>query len=212
MAGPLKFVNGVARIVCVGASAGVPIVNVFHVANGFPSPIPYDNAGIQSLVNSFATSFKSRMLPLTSTAYLGDTATAIDLSTDIGATASALINITGSGSGTNTPQSACVCIGWKTARHYRGGHGRTYMGPLAGTSIGTTTNLATAFITTASTNANLFLTEINALTIAGQQQKLVIVHRVKNGVVLDVPLVDAVTSATVDSRIDTQRRRLGKDR
>lgn len=205
-------VFGVARVVFRGVSALQPVVNVMHVQNNAPTGSSFTQPQIDQLATSMASLFVGNLVPLASSSYVGIDCTATDLSSDLGVVGQAPMIGSGLGSGPTIPNSTCVCISWKIPRHYRGGHPRTYIGPLATSSILTNTTLATAFLTTAQNAANAFRTAVNALSLSGQPARLVCVHRIAGGVTLADPLVDGITGNVVDTRIDTQRRRLGKDR
>jgi len=140
--------------------------------------------------------------------------TATDLTSE---TAPQIIdNITGEtgsgGSGAAVPQSAAACITWKIPRHYRGGHPRTYIGPLPTTAINNPTSLTTTYTDGLQTRANTFLAGVNSIVLGTATARLVCLHRYKDKVELDPPTTTLIDTAYCDSRIDSQRRRLGKDR
>jgi hypothetical protein len=161
-------------------------------------------------VAAVIASYKLKFSPFLSSAYSGVTGTGIDLTNDLGVGVSATTAMVGADGGT-VPASAACCITWRIARHYRGGHPRTYLGPLGSTAIGSARNLAGGFVTALQTAAGGFLTDCNAITTGGKSFKLICVHRFRNGVQLPVPAVDLIDAAAVDTRIDSQRRRLGPD-
>src|SRR4029453_4305229 len=128
----LKPVQGVARIAVRGMANGRPIVNVFHMRK-YTVPggtsLPWTQSEMTTLAGFVNTQFKAKFESLLNTAYVGDTITAIDLTSQTGYEGSATNTTSGSGAGAQVPQSACACITWKIARHYRGGHPRTSLGP-----------------------------------------------------------------------------------
>lgn len=196
-----------------GIAITQPIVNVMHVLNGGGPPgTPYTQSQIDQLVTSMASLWVGNLVPLASSQYVSVDCSATDLSSDLGVSGITAMTGSGSGSGTTMPNNAALCISWKIPRHYRGGHPRTYMGPVAATSIANGTSFLGTFLTTANNGATAFRTAVNALVLGGSTQRLVCVHRIQNGVQLPEPIVDVITGNTVDSRIDTQRRRLGRDR
>lgn len=208
----LAPVTGVARCVVSATANGVNIVNVFHVANDFPTRRSYSQSAINSLASSFASLFTTHIQPNISSNWANAQVTCTDLTSSLGVVAVQAITGAGGNAGTAAPQQACACISWKIARHYRGGHPRTYVGPLTNTQISNPTSLTAALVTALGTGANALRTGIAALTIETYPQSLVCVHRVINGVTEIDPEVDVITGASVDTRIDTMRRRLGKDR
>lgn len=208
----LSPVFGVARVVFRGAASVQPIVNVMHVANNWPGLSSFTQAQIDQLVVSMASLFTGNLVPLTASVYSGLDCTALDLSSDVGVSATAPMPGGGTGTGTQMANSIATCLSWRTPRHYRGGHPRTYMGPPASVTVTNGTSFTTAHVNASTAAGTAFLNGVNGLSLAGQPARLVAVHRIRNGIQLPDPLVDAITGVTVDTRIDTQRRRLGRDR
>jgi len=202
-------VPGVVRVTCTGTAAGQQVVNVFHVRAGAGS---LSSGAVAAATTGVGTAYATHLMPRLNINYSGGTFYGVDLTSDDGAEASGSLGGGGSGSATNVPNSAAVCITWKIGRHYRGGHPRTYLGPIATASIEGPTSLAAAFVTSTRTGALGFLTAVNATTAGGFTCQLVCLHRVREGVQLDPVLVSPIIGADVDDRIDSQRRRLGRDR
>lgn len=207
-----KNVQGVARVSVRGTANGVQCVNVFHVRNGLSTGAGYTVAGVSALGNSINTLYNSHFRTKLNTDWSGDDIVVQDLSSIIAPGVTLAQTGNGSVAGSSVPASVAICISWKIARHYRGGHPRTYLGPLGSGAIETPTSFVGTFITSVQTSASSFLTGVNALTIEGVPQQLVCVHRQLAGEVLDIPQISPITACVVDSRIDTMRRRLGKDR
>ena len=205
----LKPVPATARVTVRGTSQGQAIVNVFHVrwtgGNMTTADVTY-------MANLVATNFGSKFRPLLNANWSGDSVRAVDLSLATGAEATVALPGQGALTGIRVPQSAACCVTWRILKHYRGGHPRTYLGPLGDSAMENSTSLEATFLTSANTAANGFLNAINAGTTGGQTMKLVAVHRWSGGVEIIVPQTSDILSATVDSRIDTMRRRLGRDR
>lgn len=205
-------VFGVARVVFRGAASTIPVINVMHVANNWPTLSSYTQAQIDQLATSMASLFIGNLVPLTNSNYGSIECVATDLSSELGLVGQAPMIGSGTGTSTGVPNSTSVCISWKIGRHYRGGHPRTYMGPIAALSVATPTSLGASFVTSANNAASAFRTAVNALSLAGQPARLVCIHRYVAGVQVPDPTVDEITGNAVDTRIDTQRRRLGRDR
>lgn len=123
----------------------------------------------------------------------------------------------GSLPGTGLPVNCAAVVSWIVNYRWRGGHFRSYM------PVGVTTSITNGN-TWSSTGLNLFrqkaddfLVAMNAITIAQGGGALVGVRRWRTEVkgqppvAIDPPLVLPYTSVLVDSRIDSQRRRLGRD-
>jgi hypothetical protein len=204
-------VAGVARVSVVGTSAGVNIVNVFHVASVSGS---WSQLDVNALATGMRAAFVNRFLSSLSTSYLLNTVTATDLSSINGRTGTATGSTPGTGgTGTSVPNSLAVVVSWQIARHYRGGHPRTYLGALATAILLNQTTFTSTFVSSLQTNANSFLNDVPQIVLpSGTTGFLVAVHRRLNGALLTPPQTSAITGAAVDNRLDTQRRRLGKDR
>lgn len=210
---PLRPVPGVARVVFRGQAVTQPVVNVMHVLNGGGPPgSAYTQSQIDQLAVSMASLFVGNLMPLTSTQYTALDCTATDLTSDVGVSSIAPMVGQGVGSGTSTPFSLAVVISWKIIRRYRGGHPRTYIGPPQQSSIASGTSFGTSFVTQVQNAATAFRGGVNGLVLGGSTQRLVCVHRYQGGVELPDPIVDVITGNSVDTRLDTQRRRLGRDR
>jgi len=207
-----KNVQGVARVSLRGTANGVQVVNVFHVRNGTSTGAGYDVAGISTLATNMANLYVAQFVPRLNSGWSGDDVVAQDLSAIIAPGVTLPLTGSGSSTGTTMPASIACCVTWKIGRHYRGGHPRSYIGPLGTSAVESPTSFTAAFMTLMSTSASSFLSGVNGMTIGGVSQQLVCVHRQVGGEVLDIPLVSPITAVQVDSRLDTMRRRLGKDR
>jgi hypothetical protein len=205
----LKPVTGVARVSCRGTSQGVAIVNVFHVkTNGGLMTLP----DITYITNLVGQAYETNIIPRLNGNYSGDTVRGVDLTALVGQEFTRALAGTPGATSAQTPQNAACCITWKIARHYRGGHPRTYVGPLPFSAIDQPTSLAPAYMTLVQNGANAFLSAINAGTTGGKTMRLCAVHRWREKQMLDLPEVSDIQTALVDARIDTMRRRLGRDR
>lgn len=210
-------VPGVARVVFNGTLGGNPCVNVFHVQGAGADP--WTQPQITDLATKIRGFFVTRLLPLIYNSYTLGNVDCTDLSSDTGVVAAQTgSNAGGKGSGTSPTANVAQCITWKIARHYRGGHPRTYLAPPAMTDITGTTTWQTAHVTAAQAAAVGFMNDVAGATFATQSANLCCVHRVRgkdvdgNPIVLNPPLVDLFVDATFDTRVDSQRRRLGPDR
>lgn len=205
----LKPVPAVARVTVQGTANSQPIVNVFHLKwTGGNIPA----GSILYMAQLVATQFQNQFLPWLNTVYTAGSCRAVDLSLAAGEEATVPMTGTGIGSGGHVPQSAACCITWKIMRHYRGGHPRTYLGPISDSAIQNNTTLAAGFLASILPGATSFRNGINAGTTGGETIKLVCVHRYADGVELLVPQTSDIIGESVDNRIDSMRRRLGRDR
>lgn len=141
----------------------------------------------------------------------------VDLSAPDAAFGSALVNHAGLLTGTPLPAQVAACVSWKVNFRWRGGHPRSYLP--AGTTASTTNQRqwTTLAVQNFETAVNGFFGAVNAITTGAVTGRLCCVRRYSTTAqgqpptVLDPPLVLDFVSFDVDSRIDTQRRRLGRD-
>lgn len=215
----LEPVVGVARVVLSAALAGVPCINVFHVQH---QPVSaWSQPTIDQLAIKLRGFWVTRWLTgvMLSTAYVLGDVTATDLSSDLGVVGSASGSNAGNGGNAYTPANVALCASWRISRHYRGGHPRTYIGGLVPTNVLNPNSWTATAVSSAQTSMLGFLNDVNTSDYAGVSGRLVCVHRYKGKDpatgepnVLRPPLVDLITDVSVDTRIDSQRRRLGPDR
>jgi hypothetical protein len=207
----LKPVPGVAKVVLTLTAGGSNLQHVMHFAMGV-SPRPFTLQEIQSVANNFSSKYRQFFLPVLGTAVTFVRTDAFDLIDETGAEASDLTTAAGGTTGTDTlPLNVAMCITWNIQNRYRGGHPRTYLGGLNQSRLGTLKQWNQTFATAVGTAANDFLEEINFLSIGGQPGRLGHVARYRAKSELPEPFFIAWNSATVDLRVDSQRRRVGKD-
>jgi len=133
-----------------------------------------------------------------------------DLASDIGQQGGAVVNHVGTRTGGLMPVNTACVLSWHIARRYRGGHPRIYAPFGVTTDISAGHLWATASQQAFQTGANTFLTQMNAIAIGGSTYFMINVSYHTAHALRPVPARDPILSVSVDDRIDTQRRRLGK--
>lgn len=116
--------------------------------------------------------------------------------------------------GAAAPANVAACISWPISAHYRGGHPRTYMGGVPDSACANGSQFDGTWRTGLIARANAFHTACEGLPAMGGIATVEhgIVSFVKNKVWRDPPVFRRITTgAYVDTRIDTMRRRLGRD-
>jgi hypothetical protein len=204
-------VPGVARAAIVGTAAGGTIVNVLHFKLRGDNFGPWTIPEVQGLSDRIASQWVTNVLPLLSAAYAATNVTVTDLTDELGNVASTPIVGSGSAGASSHPMQVACCASWKIARHYRGGHPRTYLGPMATSKTDTSRTFSAVYVTDVATRLAAFRTGMITAPAPAPAVDLVCVHRYRNGAVLTPPLTSIVQDVQVDTRIDTQRRRLGRD-
>lgn len=123
-------------------------------------------------------------------------------------TGASTTSASGGTAGDSLPAQVCAVVNWLEIETYRGGHPRTYIwGVPESAFLLANSSLSGAYRTALSSEANDFLTQFNALTLAGGPQ-LSVLHRVAAGVPLTPGYLNALHSPTVRSKVGSQRRRI----
>lgn len=211
----LPVVPQVIKFSVEGTLAGDPWANVLHwLYDGGP---PFD-ADIDHFCATLHASWASFLLPecdpeLTLRQVLGE-----DLSSTTGATGGHVASIVGSGPSGHIPAvQNCLLIHHQVARHYRGGHPRTYVAGISQASL-LTARQWTGAQTTAFTNdwvaiqAAMDADSSGGVSLVGQ----VSVSYFNKAItptpphVRPTPVVDLILGSTAESVVATQRRRVGR--
>lgn len=206
----LPFVPGVAKLTVVQNLAGVSVYNVLHAVGG--NGAGYTVSELNTLASGLRTAWVTNVIPLQSGSVTLTDVIADDLSNDLGGRGLATGSNTGTASGTTLPANCATCWSWKITNRYRGGHPRTYIAGLTTTGITNANTLTTTHQTAHATAAAAVRTAVNAIATTGGTWILGCVSYYKDNALRPDPIFRAYTGVSVDSRIDSQRRRLGRDR
>lgn len=206
----LPFVPGVAKIVVKQYLAGVNMFNIFHADGGAGTGwTATELAALATAVrNAWQTNF---CIYQTNQSGLTEV-TAIDLASDLGPQATVTSTTAGSLTTAALSSNAAACLSWKIARRYRGGHPRTYVGGGVVAQLSNPNTWTPLVVSSWITSGLALRTAINGVTTSAGNARMSTVHYYRNKALLAVPLVSEITGLTVDSRVDSQRRRLGVDR
>lgn len=122
-------------------------------------------------------------------------------------------NQAGSASGTAYPPNCAQVVSWSIPAHYRGGHPRMYIPgvPTSATTVTGGNQLTTAWRTGLSTFASNFLHAFTTAFVAGITQQIGTISYKRNGEPLATPNFYPFSGGTIHGRLDSQRRRLGKE-
>ena len=212
--GPLPDVQNVARVKALGLYQTHPIAILFfwHY-NGNP-PLTGD---LNALLTGFDQALTTNMAPMLSTTVTITNWEAWDLASRAGATGAIPSTFVGTKIGATLPSSACYVTSWEVNYRWRGGHPRTYWPALIQTDLTNGSTVSTTVHTAMQNAVNGFRTAVNAITIGGTGGHLTAVRYIHSPVKgqppvyfeppLDLPIIGNLHHL----RIDTQRRRLGKE-
>jgi hypothetical protein len=201
-------VGGLTKFVVKGSFGGRPIANIFHT-NGSPAG-GWSVPDLTAAATALQTSYKNHFMPQLANGYALQETDAFDL----GSTLGNAVTVPGSGSGGdissgNLPNNVAACLTWHIARHYRGGHPRTYFGGFKMDVLASTTTFTGTFTAAMTAAAAAFISDIAAIGPPGSPV-LACVHYVTATSPWRTPVVDTITAGSMNPRVDSQRRRLGK--
>lgn len=212
----LEPVEGVARVSFRGSFGASTWANILHVAKldgtGNIALGAFTQAQINALASLMRARWAARFAPQVNASVLLTSTEAVDLTDITGVVGLDATNVAGTLAGTQVPAQVSCCVSWREALHYRGGHPRTYLPPATTSQLTSGTLWTSVYQAAVETAMNAFLADLDAdTTVDANGCALVAVHRTRNHATLQPPDVRLISSAVVDNRIDTQRRRLGPD-
>jgi hypothetical protein len=196
------------RFAVSGTNQGQKWVNIFHSKY---SVQPQDAATVNSICQAVHTAYLNAFTTLWSSSTILNTVDGQDLASRTAATGT--FSLAHPGVQTTVPMAlqVALCLSWSISDRYRGGHPRTYLPGIDGTFVTGGRLLTTAGHTAYLNAAAGFLTNMNAMTAGGSSWKMCCVRYFSQHQLLANPLVREISGQSVHGRIDTQRRRLGKE-
>jgi hypothetical protein len=203
----------VAHFAVHGLQGGVPWANTFWVRNGAGQlPTASDFFGVIDQVRQYWVTYFIEHIGTGATVegcdglYYG--ATGLELGSSVPHVD------TGSMAGSVLPSQVATGIGWSVQQAYKGGHPRTYLPPPSQSALLSPRLFNPSFTTTVTSAANSFHSTVNQISRGNfSDAHLGTVSFVHQKAWRTPPVFrDFVPGrATVDQRLDTQRRRLGRD-
>lgn len=208
MAEPLPNVPNVLKIQLIGSNQTTPWLNGIYWRYNAATLITGD---INSLCANVATHWQTHLAPVHNTAVSLLRVQGIDLRARDAAQGGVDVSYPGSRAGVVYPTSVAAAVSWKVNYRWRGGHFRSYW-PAGGSGDITSGRLwSSAFLTLLNTAVDGFRNALNGMTVGGTGGYLAGVRYHDQNALLATPLVLPVVDSTVHSRVDTQRRRLGRE-
>lgn len=122
-------------------------------------------------------------------------------------------NIAGGNGSVPFPPQTAVCVSWKSGITARGGRARTYLPGVPQSAVTTPNNaaLTTAFTTGLKDGALSFMAAVNTHTVGGDTVNLGVPSYYNKCAIRPVPIFFPFVDAVVHERLDSQRRRSGKE-
>lgn len=210
--GPLPDVANVCKIRLIGQFYGSPWVNVMY-AKFTGGPL------IQTTMDAVSSAIRVAWVANMAPRYITNSGLVTVELTDL--TSRTSLQSTDSVGGLGTDATAggsaatAICISLINGKRYRGGHPRQYLSGVNATNFTNGHTLSGTVITNYKNSYTAFINAINALTNGGTTWQVCSVgyyHKVGGVQTFRVPPeVLPITGVKVHNRIDTQRRRLGKE-
>jgi hypothetical protein len=206
----LPAAAGVAKIVVKQTLASVNVYNVLHAYGG--NAAGYSGADMSALATAVRSAWVTNVIPLQASTLTLTDVVATDLSSDVGGEGTATGSTNGTGVGTALSSNVAITWSWKIANRYRGGHPRTYIAGCVQSAQTTPNTILASAVTAHAAAAAAIRSAINAVTIGASTWQMGCVSYYKDKALRPDPIFRAFTGVSVDSRLDSQRRRLGRDR
>lgn len=209
MAIVLPPVPNAVQVAVTGTLTGLPFANIFHLAH---SPGAVSSGVLDTIASGVGNTYSTHFLQLMSTVAQVEQVKAIDLSSRTGPVGLDPTHRPGVAVGTSyAANSVAFCVSWSIVDRYRGGHPRTYIPGMLTTNIVSNHLWLDTYRLGMLGAANGFRLDCNALTAGGLTWSLVCVRYFQNHALLPDPAVRTITAAVCRTRIDSMRRRTGKE-
>lgn len=204
----LPPVPQVLKVQFAGALGSYKWMNIMHLRYSGAAPTAQQlDALNQQLGTAWATN-------LASLAFTGNILTEVittDLTSNLSAQQQTTMNHPGTRTGSQFTAQVAMVGSWNAPLRYRGGHFRNYFPFGVQLDLQTIATWQTQFTTDAAAGLNAFRNQVNALTLGSGTVTMVGVSYFTGHALRPAPLVVNISSASVHGRVDTQRRRLGKE-
>ena len=205
---PLPAAASVIKVRLKGNKGGTPWNNIFHVRYAGAAPTVAQLTTWAGVIN---TAWATNLAPLAFTNVTMQFVDTVDLSSATSAEASTAFTSVGTRAGSTFPAQVAMVGSWTANLRFRGGHFRNYW-PFGVTADQfSMTNWTAAFITAAQSGLAAFRTAINGSSVGTAPVTMIGLSYFTQHALRPTPLPVDITGVLVHNRIDTQRRRLGKE-
>ena len=204
----LPPVPQVLRVRIAGVYGTSTWMNILHLKYSGNAPLVGDlNSVCQQVLAAWSANIASMCNPAVSTTF----ADATDLTSSTSAQGIFDEVINGSRSGAAFPSNVAAVVSWHVASRWRGGHGRMYLPAGSVTDVFQNHEWLNTTLTEWRPKVQAFSNALNGINIAGSGFTHGIVRYHGTGVVPGTPLFFPVLTTAIHARVDSQRRRLGKE-
>lgn len=203
---------GVIRFAIHQDLAGSPVVNVIHARFAPPGSGGVTQSELDGLCVDMVNAWTARLMPHLVAQMSLRQVTGQDLTADTGVASSASSAAVGGIAANPLPANCALVVSWPEALRYRGGHPRTYIAGLTAGQQIDPRHVSVEYAGEIRDALNQIKADMHTVVHGGVAGvEFGALHRVKDKVNRNPPLFTPFGPATANTRIDSQRRRLGKN-
>lgn len=212
--GKKPFLPGLMKVQVLYTSNFTPpttAANVLHMR--FSDGVNHSLADLGTAVTNFETFFKNHFQSQLNVDYSVVQFVLSSLGGD-GLQAIGTVGYSGTAGGSPWPPQTAICISWIAALTARGGRARTYLPgiPVSATVTPGSPLIQGTYAAALKSAANGFLSDLSGSSIGGASLQLGVPSYYNNCQLRPVPLWFPFSGALIHERLDSQRRRSGKER
>lgn len=213
--GPLPDADHIIQARVSGTHNGILWVNTHYLQCVGALP---NVADLSAMATSIGSAWNTNIAPL---CHANVTMNQVDMA-DLSNRGAAIASVTalahpGTRAGSDNANQIAMVVSWKANRRFKGGHPRSYLPAGVQADILTGRLWVGTFQTLATTSVRAYRTALNALTSTGATYRMVYMRFITHDPVTKAKLYVTppepytITDGLVHGRVDTQRRRLGKE-
>lgn len=210
--GPLPDAANVLRVKQTGVANGAPWMNGYYWQYAGAPP---NSNSVVSFCSAFVAAWNTHLKSAFHSTVILENTEAWDLSNRNGAYGNDTTDVAGTRTGSPLPVNVAVVASWDINYRYKGGHPRTYYVAGVQGDIANGREWTSAARTAFETGLLSFLSAVNAIQVNSQAGHLICLRyqQTVDGVpvYIDPPMKLDIVDVHVGLRIDSQRRRLGKE-
>lgn len=210
----LPIVDNVIRVAIRQALGDdLDVLNLFHYR--VDAAGPYGALELNAVAQGIFKNFTANLYTHLSNELVAYQATAKDLSALDGGEVTYVPStgsVIGGVASPSLPANCALVLSWHEFISYRGGHPRTYLAGIGESMRVDPQHVGGSTYTDLAAAASVFLHDVNANTAwdTPEPGHMAVVHYSRARVALDPPETAQILSVSVNNRIDSQRRRLGR--
>ena len=212
--GPLPDVQNMARIKMSGSYQGQPVVTLFYWHYNASS---VDTNALATLASAYLQGWTQHLASAFHTSVNYNAAEAWDLASRTGAVGVSQSSNPGTRPGSPLTVNVALCSSWKVQYRWRGGHPRTYWPAGVAGDVTTGNQITQVLADNFQAGCENLLVMLRGLTINGQGGYPALVRYVHTPApgappeYFNPPLDLEITDVAVHRRLDSQRRRYGRE-